>query len=163
MKEGWRERLTAWSAILRDSRGVTAIEFAVAAPFVLFMILGTIELGIDMIMDARVEYAAQSASRYGLTTIAPTTGTRANAAKLIVMKILGPWTNLPNTTVSIVETAYSSYNDIGSTNSAAGLGGYGDVVSYTVSLTTPGVSGIPQLLGMSTMTFQRNYIVQNEK
>ncbi|MCY0389481.1 pilus assembly protein [Robbsia sp. Bb-Pol-6] len=163
MKGRWRQRLTAWSAVLHDSRGVTAIEFAVAAPFLLFMILGTIELGIDMIMDARVEYAAQSASRYGLTTVAPTTGTRADAAKLIVMKILGSWTNLPHTSVNIVETAYSSYGDVGSTNSTTGLGGLGDVVSYTVSLTTPGVSGIPQLLGMSTMTFQRNYIVQNEK
>jgi hypothetical protein len=27
----------------------------------------------------------------------------------------------------------------------------------------PGFSGIPQLFGVKTLTFQRNYIVQNEK
>lgn len=163
MTGGWRRRLAVWSALVRDDHGVTAIEFAIAAPFILFMVLGTLELGFDMIMDARVEYAAQSASRYGLTTIAPATGTREDAAKSIVMTILGPWTRLPNTTVSVVENAYASYADVGTNNHAVGLGGLGDVVSYTISLTTPGVSGIPQLLGISMMTFQRNYIVQNEK
>ncbi|MGI4858573.1 MAG: TadE/TadG family type IV pilus assembly protein [Janthinobacterium lividum] len=163
MNRGWRERLSTWSAVLRDERGVTAIEFAVAAPFVLFMVLGTIELGVDMMIDARVEYAAQAASRYGLTTTAPTSGTRATAAKATVMKALGLWAGLPNTTVSIVETAYGSYGAIGSTSNTSGLGDLGDVVSYQISLTTPGISGIPQLLGISTMTFQRNYIVQNEK
>lgn len=163
MRGEWRARLAACHAMLRDDRGVTAIEFAIAAPLVLFMILGTIELGIDMIIDARVEYAAQAAARYGMTTTEPSTGVRADAAKAIVMNVLGSWTNLPNTSVSIVETAYGSYGDVGSTNSVSGLGGLGNVVVYKISLTTPGISGIPQLLGMSTLTFQRNYIVQNEK
>jgi len=30
-------------------------------------------------------------------------------------------------------------------------------------VTIPGFSGIPQLFGVNTLTFQRNYIVQNEK
>jgi len=37
------------------------------------------------------------------------------------------------------------------------------VVSYNITLTTPGISGIPQLVGIPLLTFQRNYIVQNEK
>ncbi|MGI4985527.1 MAG: TadE/TadG family type IV pilus assembly protein [Janthinobacterium lividum] len=160
---GWRPRLGGPLAFLRDSRGVSAIEFAIAAPFLLIMILGTIELGVDMMIDARVEYAAQLASRYGMTTSTPTTGTRSDAAKALVVKAIGMWANIPNTTLTIVETAYSSYSDIGTTSSTSGLGGLGDVVSYQVTLTTPGISGIPQMVGISTMTFQRSFIVQNEK
>ncbi|MGI4859352.1 MAG: TadE/TadG family type IV pilus assembly protein [Janthinobacterium lividum] len=162
-REGWRSRLDAPLALLRDSRGVSAIEFAIAAPFLLIMILGTIELGVDMMIDARVEYAAQLASRYGMTTSTPTSGTRADAANTLVLNAIGMWANIPNTTVSIVETAYSSYGNVGTTTSTAGLGGLGDVVSYQVTLTTPGISGIPQMVGIPTLTFQRNFIVQNEK
>jgi hypothetical protein len=37
------------------------------------------------------------------------------------------------------------------------------IVSYNITVTMPGFSGIPQLVGIPLLTFQRNYIVQNEK
>jgi len=52
------------STLTTDSRGVSAIEFAIAAPFVLVLVLGTCELAMDMLMDASVQLAAQAASRY---------------------------------------------------------------------------------------------------
>lgn len=150
-------------ALRRDSRGVSAIEFAIAAPFVFIFVLGTVELAVDMMIDATVQIAAQSASRVGLTTTNPASGTRANQAQQIVTNIMSGWTGMPKTTLTITELDYSTYNAVGSSSYAAGLGSLGDVVSYNITLTTPGISGIPQLVGIPLLTFQRNYIVQNEK
>jgi Flp pilus assembly protein TadG len=149
--------------LCRDGSGVSAIEFAIAAPFVFVLVLGTVELAVDMTIDATVQMAAQTASRVGLTTTNPASGTRAQQAKQIVSTIMSGWTGLPNTTLAITELDYGSYNAIGTPAYTPGLGALGDVVSYNITLTTPGVSGIPQLVGIPLLTFQRNYIVQNEK
>ncbi|MFT4504376.1 TadE/TadG family type IV pilus assembly protein [Caballeronia sp. 15711] len=151
------------AALLRDSGGVSAIEFAIAAPFVFIFVLGTVELAVDMMIDATVQIAAQSASRVGLTTTNPSTGTRATQAQQIVKNIMSGWTGMPKTTLTITELDYSTYNNVGSTSYTSGLGSLGDVVSYNITLTTPGISGIPQMVGIPLLTFQRNYIVQNEK
>jgi Flp pilus assembly protein TadG len=152
--------------LLGDSRGVTAIEFAMFAPFMVIMILGTIEVALNMFVDASVQLAAQAASRAGLTTSAPAVGTRAQQAQKIVTSILGGWSNI-GATVNITELTYGTYNNIGNTNYQAvvGLGGFGDVVSYNISVTMPagGFSGIPKILGIPPMVFQRNYLVQNEQ
>jgi len=151
------------ATLRRDSRGVSAIEFAIAAPFVFVLVLGTVELAVDMMIDATVQMAAQSASRVGLTTTNPASGTRAQQAQQIVTNIMSGWTGMPNTTLTVTELDYGTYNAVGTSAFTAGLGSLGDVVSYNITLTTPGVSGIPQLFGIPLLTFQRNYIVQNEK
>ncbi|MEA3115055.1 MAG: hypothetical protein QOG58_4854 [Caballeronia sp.] len=151
------------ATLRRDSGGVSAIEFAIAAPFVFIFVLGTLELAVDMMIDATVQIAAQSASRVGLTTTNPASGTRATQAQQIVKNIMSGWTGMPRTTLTITELDYSTYNDVSSGNYTAGLGSLGDVVSYNITLTTPGISGIPQMVGIPLLTFQRNYIVQNEK
>jgi Flp pilus assembly protein TadG len=152
-----------FAALPRDNRGVSAIEFAIAAPFVFILVLGTVELAVDMMIDATVQIAAQAASRAGLTTTPPTSGSRDDQAKSIATNILGSWAKLPNTTVTISESAFGSYGNIGSSSFTPGSGALGDVVSYNITLTTPGISGIPQLVGFPMLTFQRSYIVQNEK
>jgi Flp pilus assembly protein TadG len=161
MKSAGPRRLLAIFA--HDCRGVSAIEFAIAAPFVFIIVLGTVEIAVDMLMDASVQIAAQAASRYGLTTTNPTTGSRASQAQSIAMNMLSAWTGLPNTKVTITELDYGSYGNVGSASYTAGPGQLGDVVSYNITLTTNGVSGIPKLVGMPQLTFQRNFIVQNEK
>lgn len=146
----------------RDIRGVSAIEFALVAPVVFILVLGTLEMALDMIVDASVQIAAQQASRIGLTTANPASGTRADQAQTVVNNVLGRWRNIGGT-VTITTLNYGSYNNVGSTNYQANMGNFGDVVSYNIAVTIPGFSGIPQLLGVKSMTFQRNYIVQNEK
>ena len=158
-----RRSVRLLATLCRDGSGVSAIEFAIAAPFVFVFVLGTVELAVDMIIDATVQMAAQTASRVGLTTTNPTTGTRAQQAQQIVSNILSGWTGLPNTTLTVTELNYGTYNGIGTPAYTTGPGSLGDVVSYNITLTTPGISGIPQLVGIPLLTFQRNYIVQNEK
>jgi Flp pilus assembly protein TadG len=157
-----RAALRRYGSPLRDQRGVSSIEFAILAPVVFIILLGTLEIALDMIVDSSVQIAAQAASRAGLTTTAPASGTRADQAKAIVMNYLGAWTNIGGV-VSITETAYSTYSNVNTTSNTSGMGGLGDVVTYKISLTMKGFSGIPWLLGMKTMTYSRNYVVQNEK
>jgi Flp pilus assembly protein TadG len=148
--------------LLRDERGASAIEFALVGPMVFILILGTVEVALDMIVDASVQFAAQQASRAGLTTANPTSGTRDAAARQTIDNILGGWVRMGGT-VTIQTRAYSTYNDIATNNYQSTMGGFGDVVTYNVSLTMPSFSGIPKLFGIDTLTFQRNYLVQNEK
>lgn len=162
--------LTSWRdagngrQLLGDNRGTAAIEFAIFAPLMVIMILGTIEVALNMFVDASVQIAAQAASRAGLTTSAPPTGTRADEAQSIAMKILGGWTNI-GATVAVTTLTYGTYNSVGTSDYQAGPGSLGDVVSYNISVTMPaaGFSGIPKLLGIPPLTYQRNYLVQNEK
>ncbi|SAK97107.1 TadE family protein [Caballeronia calidae] len=155
-----RQRL--FRRLARDERGVSAIEFALVAPLVFILILGTVEVALDMIVDASVQFAAQQASRAGLTTVVPSSGTRDAEARRIVYTILGGWRNIGGT-VDIGTRAYSTYNDIAAGNYQETMGGFGDVVLYNISVTMPTFSGIPKLFGIETMTFQRSYLVQNEK
>ncbi|SPB12812.1 hypothetical protein NOV72_00117 [Caballeronia novacaledonica] len=146
----------------RDDQGVTAIEFAFVSPFLLIMILMTMEIALDMIVDASVQYAAQQASRAGLTTSVPSSGSRDDQARQIVNNILGGWTKFGGT-VNIATLSYATYNDIATGKSQQTMGGLGDIVAYNISVTMPPFSGIPQAFGIDVMKFQRNYIVQNEK
>lgn len=149
---------------LRDERGTSAIEFAILSPFVFFLVLGTVELAMDMIVDASVQIAAENASRTGLTTTAPATGTRATQAQATVMSILGRWQNV-GATVTITELDYGTYDNVGTSSYQTGLGDLGDVVSYQITVSMPtGFTGLPKYFGVSMpLVFQRNFLVQNEK
>lgn len=149
---------------LRDASGIASIEFALVAFISVALIAGTLELAIDMIVDATVQAAAQEASRVGITTTTPATGTRQDAAQKVIDTILGGWKQL-GATVEITALNYGTYGNL--SNSAykptSDMGGLGDVIAYNIKLTMPGVTGIPKMFGIDTLTFERNYIVQNEK
>ncbi|MEZ2309387.1 TadE/TadG family type IV pilus assembly protein [Paraburkholderia sp. RCC_158] len=149
---------------LADDSGVSAIEFALLSPVVFFLVLGTVELALDMIVDASVQIAAQSASRTGLTTTVPTGSTRADQAASIVMNTLGGWKKIGGT-VAIKTLNYGTYNNVGTTSYQSNMGEFGDVVSYQITVTLPkGFTGLPKYFGVPLpLTFQRNYLVQNEK
>jgi Flp pilus assembly protein TadG len=148
--------------LLGDSRGTTSIEVALIGPFLVFLGVGAIELALDMIVDASVQIAAQSASRAGLTTTVPTGESREQQAQVIINRILKPWTQI-GAKVSISEVDYGSYANVGTSNTQTGEGGLGDVVAYNVTLQMEGFTGIPRLFGVPLLTFQRSYLVQNEK
>jgi Flp pilus assembly protein TadG len=147
---------------LRDDSGVSAIEFAIIGPLSFCLVLMTMELALDMCVDATVQIAAQAASRAGLTTTNPSNGTRAQQAQSIVNTILGGWTNI-GATIGITTVNYGTYANIGTSKSTNDAGGLGDVVSYNITLTMPPFTGMPKLVGITQLVFQRNFIVQNEK
>jgi Flp pilus assembly protein TadG len=148
--------------LARDDSGVSAIEFALVGPVVFLLVLGTVEIALDMIVDASVQLAAQQASRVGLTTVSPSTGTRDSQARAIINAYLQPWTNIGGT-VSVTTLNYGTYGNVGTSSYQSNMGNFGDIVSYNVSVTIPGFSGIQKLFGLKSLTFSRNYLVQNEK
>jgi Flp pilus assembly protein TadG len=149
---------------LCDERGIASIEFAVVAFMSVVLIVGTVELALEMIVDATVQVAAQEASRVGLTTSAPSSGSRQDAAKEIIGQVLGGWKKL-GATVDITELNYGTFGNLTSTGfkPTTDMGGYGDVIAYNIQLRMPGITGIPKMFGINELTFERNYIVQNEK
>lgn len=156
-------RKYAWmrpSALWRDERGATAIEFALAFIPVVLVILAAIEFGLDMAVDATVQIAAQAASRAGMVTMtAPATGqTTAQAqAQQIVMQYLGIWQNA-GATVTVTRTNYAAFGGTASTNPNY----CGNVESYVIQVSNmPTFTGIGSWFGMTQLNFQRNFIVQN--
>jgi Flp pilus assembly protein TadG len=148
--------------LLRNDAGTSTIEFAIVAPLTFVIILGVLEVGLDMMVDATVQIAAQAASRAGLTTVAPSGSTRDQAAQDTINNILSGWTNI-GATVAINTLTYGTYGNVGTSNYQSGMGNYGDVVAYKITVTMPPITGIPRIFGINTLVFQRNYIVQNEK
>ncbi|WP_250453715.1 TadE/TadG family type IV pilus assembly protein [Caballeronia sp. ATUFL_M2_KS44] len=149
---------------LRDDSGIAAIEFAAVLMIAVVLIVGTIELALEMIVDATVQVAAQEASRVGLTTTSPASGTRQQQALAIVNKILSGWTKI-GANVVVTESNYGTFGNLANASytPTSDMGAYGDVVVYNIKLTMQGITGIPKMFGVNELTFQRNYIVQNEK
>ncbi len=148
--------------LARDERSVSAIEFAIVGPVVILLMLGTVEIALDMFVDASVQLAAQQASRVGLTTVAPSSGTRDDQARAIVRAYLSRWEKIGGT-VTISTYNYGTYGNVSSGTYQSGMDNFGDVVSYNVAVTISGFSGIPKWFGIKLLTFSRNYLVQNEK
>jgi Flp pilus assembly protein TadG len=149
----------------RNERGATAIEFAIAAPFMIIIMLGAFEICFDLMMDATLQTATQQAGRAGMTTTVPTGSTRDAQAKAILNRVMGPWLKLPGSSMTYSTTSYSSYSDAGAgTNGvSSSQGNYGDIAVYKVTLTTTGMTGFLKLFGLNSLTFTRSFMVQNEK
>jgi len=159
--------LRAWRrvrALLRDERGASAIEFALASLPVFFMMFATFEFALDMTVDVTVQIAAQAASRAGLVANTLTPDQRVAQAQQIAMQYLGVWTNL-GATVTVSEYDYSLFSNMGASGYSAtkGAGDCGDVERYSIQVTMPAFTSVASWFGMPTLNFQRNFIVQNEQ
>ncbi|MGF6768446.1 Flp pilus assembly pilin Flp [Paraburkholderia sp. GAS199] len=175
----------------RDERAVTAIEFAIVAPVVVFLLLGTVETGLDLWVDATVETAVQRASRLGITTLPPNGQTMQDAVNDSIKGTMVVWMSRVKT-FSVVSKVYPSYigsagaepyTDVGNVGhyvkgdpfvdvnkngvwdadlGVSGTGNYDDVVSYSLTITMSSFTGIPELFGIPTLSFTRTFVVQNE-
>jgi Flp pilus assembly protein TadG len=68
--------------LLRSQSGAAMVEFAIALPFLVFMVIGVVEVGRYMYFGILAAHAAEAAAEYGsqtLATAADTTGIK-NAA-----------------------------------------------------------------------------------
>ncbi|TDV11684.1 TadE/TadG family type IV pilus assembly protein [Paraburkholderia caballeronis] len=146
-----------------DERGVSSIEFALASVPIFLLMIGTIEIALDMTVDVTLQMAAQAASRTGLTMAEPQSGTREAQAEQIALQYLGMWRNV-GATVTVTQLDYGSFNNVGTPGyvPGSGAGNCGDVESYNIQVVMPGFTGIAAWFGMPTLTFQRKFLVQNE-
>src|SRR5688572_1975781 len=64
--------------------GATALEFALALPIMLMLILGMLEVAMVMFVSVSVEGGLREAARFGITGRTPETGTREEAILEII-------------------------------------------------------------------------------
>lgn len=142
-------------------RGVTVLEFAIAAPVVFAMVAGVLELALVMFVMTLSEGALREASRFSITGFTPPGMTREER----ILEILGEHTIglVDMTEATVTYKVYPSFNDIGKPEpftdnapangsydageafqdingngqwdadmGAAGLGGPSEIVLYTI-------------------------------
>lgn len=173
------------------NEGVAAVEFAMVAPVLFLLIFGITEFSLIMYATSIIEGATTNSSRMGKTGYTEAGMTREEMIYDIIKDEAGSLFN-PDHLV-ITAKAYNDYDDIGvaedyddnngngtydvgdtlyDTNGngvwdsdigAAGLGGAGDVVVYTVSypweLFTPLIGS---MFENSTYTITTSIVVKNE-
>lgn len=61
-----KNRTLSRAKILLDTRGVSAVEFAILAPMLIFMAVATTDLGMGFYRRMQVESAAQAGAQYAM-------------------------------------------------------------------------------------------------
>jgi hypothetical protein len=182
------QTLVRWA---HDTRGVSAIEVAIALPVIILVTLSCVELGLDLWVDATVETAIQRASRIGITAVPPQGKTLQQAVQDSIADTLSPWAGR-NPIIVIATKSYPSYAAVGqgepyvdvgkvghyvqgdpftdvnkngvydSDLGVNGTGGFNDIVKYNISIKMDDFTGLPSSIGISNLVFNRTFIVQNE-
>jgi Flp pilus assembly protein TadG len=87
------------SRLLRDRKGLSGIEFAIAAPVVVILIIGATDVGMLVYNRMDTTSSIQSGAQYFMAG-----GTNTNQALAAVRR---SWTSMPeDTELSIVKTCY---------------------------------------------------------
>ncbi|MEO0498395.1 MAG: TadE/TadG family type IV pilus assembly protein [Pseudomonadota bacterium] len=95
---------------LRDQRGVASIEFAMAFPITLLLIMGAIEFGYVLYANSILEGAVREASRRGSTGYAPCDMTREEYIFALVNQEMLTFADTERSTIT--QTVYNSFDDI---------------------------------------------------
>lgn len=188
-----QRKFSVWRQLRHCCRGVTGIEFAVVAPAVFLTVAGVIELAMIMFVSTLSEGGLREASRFSITGFIPPGMTREERIleiledhtiglvdmdqATIVFKVYPTFDDIgkpePFTDTAPANGSYDAgeaFQDINgngqwdSDMGAAGLGGPGDIVLYTIEfdweLMTPLVS--PFVGQGGKLTMRSSVAVKNE-
>lgn len=92
-------------------RGAAALEFALALPVTLMLIIGMLEVAMVMFVSTSVEGGLREAARWGITGQMPETGTREEAVVAIIDRYTMGFVDASPANVSF--KTYDSFNDVG--------------------------------------------------
>jgi len=96
----------------RDNEGAVAIEFGLGAGVLLIMMMGVIEVGMMLLVNALVDGGLRQASRYGITGYETDSAPRMDEIiKIISDNTLG-FVDLSSADLEIL--VYPSFSDVGS-------------------------------------------------
>lgn len=153
-------RLLRPGRLVRCCRGVALTEFALSAPILFLAVMGVIELAMMMFVTTLMEGGLREAARFGITGYTPPGVTREDRIREIVAEHMVGL--IDASAITITQLIYPSFSDVGKpepfgdTNGngsydagepytdvngngqwdadmgAAGIGGPGDIVLYTV-------------------------------
>lgn len=120
---------------LKADEGVTAIEFAMLAPPLIFLLLGIIEYAIIFHLQSLATHAGNEAARMGKTGAQYcATGVDKRACiEQAIHKVMGSWI----TDARPLSTSVQSFGNFGAVRTSTGLNGMGrggEVVLYQSSL-----------------------------
>ena len=151
-------------SIRRDQSGAAAVQFAVLAPAMLLLVVGSFEIAIMLFVSGTMESAVLAASRYGITGFTEDGVSREEQIRDIILDRTLGLVDMNRTTISTL--VYSSFDQIGQPEpftddngngvhdggeafndvngngewdndmGAAGLGGPGDIVLYDIEYET---------------------------
>lgn len=165
--------------------GVTAVEFALIAPVLLTMLLGTYDLGYTLYVDSMLQGSIQDAGR-------SSTIEGSNAASMDLIVTTAVKRVVPGATLTFTRKSYTTFSDVGSPEAftdvdnngvcnngepyedangnstwdadrgKTGQGGARDAVLYTAKVTYPrpfamaGMFGFSPVVTLSSATVLRN-------
>lgn len=174
MRVSLRKFLARTTRLFGRSRdGVAGVEFAFAAPVVIFAAVGVIELGTMMFTNTLIEGGLRDAARFGITGYAPAGTSREDRIREIIQENTIGLINMD--TATITQQIYPSFGDVGKPEpytddtpangqydpgeefqdingnaqwdadmATAGVGGPGDVVLYKVEVDWPALTPLFQ-------------------
>ena len=175
-----------------DERGGAAVEFAFAAPVLILLVVGIIEIAMVLFINTMLEGAVREAARYGITGYTVAGQTREQTIRQIVQDRTLGLIDMANLKIDYI--VYPSFGDIGkpeqftdsnhngkydtgesfvdtngngkwdSDMGAAGAGNAGDVVVYRLSYDWPLLTGLlNDLIGTNgKMSLRASVAVRNE-
>lgn len=176
------------SALLRDQRGATLVEFALISPVLMVTLLGLMDLGYNYYVQAQLQGTIQKAARDATLERALTTTEDIDASVAAAVRKIVPGARLQfarssYASFSDVEQAedYSDLNEDGRCNDgepfedangngrwdedrgAEGMGGARDAVLYEVTVSYRRMFGIAGMAGLSeTFTTQSTTVLRNQ-
>lgn len=160
--------LRALRKLRNNEKGATAIEFAMVAPVLIWLIFGVIEFGILMATQSALEGGASKAARvYKAQARSNNNGANANAIRSRIARYTQGLVAPGRLRVTANVVTWGSASGLGATpgSSSGRSGGTGDVVQYRVyynyRVHTPFLS---RLIGGNNgvMRLVASSIVQNE-
>lgn len=145
-----------------NSKGVTALEFAIVAPIVFIVIFLSIEVSFMLLADATLERAASQITRDG--KIGKFEG--ADCFQKVYDRLdneLSFWADRQN--LQVDTTVYKPGQNIEFDEDAeirCNAGERGDMVVYRLKFEKPGLTGLISMIGIDVFKFERIVIIQNE-
>lgn len=175
--------------LIRDSDGVTAVEFALIAPVFVLILMGIIEFSLVMFVSSVMEGATSASGRYGKTGYTAVGSTRQeqiisavasrsagllDATKITINTTVYPSFDSIDQEEPYIDSNHNGTHDVGETYTdvngnaqwdsfgVAGLGNANDVVVYTASY--PWVINTPIIANFlgSTIIISSRTVVKNE-
>lgn len=111
VSEGAARALLGLRRFARAQSGAAAVEFALALPPLILLIIGMFEVAVAMFVSTSVENGLREASRYGITGDTPATGTRQD--QILAIIDANTFGMLDPATTSITFMKYASFQDVG--------------------------------------------------
>jgi Flp pilus assembly protein TadG len=175
------------SALRRDARGATIVEFALVVPVLAMLLLGTLDLGYRSYVTSIVQGALHEAAR--MATVGGVSTAQIQAHVESRLHEFSRNATITTTTrsysdfsgVNIPETITQDTAPVGTYNSGdcfqdangngtydldrgrGGVGGAEDVVFFEVTMTYPHIVPVGTLLGWSNnVTVRQNTVLRNQ-